>query len=112
MRTPSPPATGARIGGLAGTPGGRLSPPPNKPLGVSSTPGSFQVKLFFVLDVIGMTSSVTILGEIRHFGQILKVFGNFSRVYLILGQFLNLLREFCGTMGLIFILINGQTLEK
>ena len=36
MRTPSPPGGGPNSG--------LLSPPPNKPLGASSTPGSFQVR--------------------------------------------------------------------
>ena len=40
-----------------------------------------------------------------------SVFGNFSMVYLVFAQILNILWDFC-TIGQIFIVINGQKSEK
>ena len=58
------------------------------------------------------TSSVTRLGEIRHFGKIFKVLGNILTVYLLLGKFSGLLRQISYAIGQIFIDVNGQMLKN
>ena len=51
------------------------------------------------------------LAKFHHFVKILKVFGNFSTVYLVFAQYLNLLWIFCA-IGQIFIVMNGKKLER
>ena len=47
----------------------------------------------------------------RHFGQILKVFGNFWNLHFALGKLLNLLWQFF-VFGQIFIGVSGQILKN
>ena len=52
------------------------------------------------------------LAKFRHFGKIFKVFGNFSRLYLLFGKILSLLWPILFTFGQIFIYVIGPNVEK
>ena len=48
------------------------------------------------------------LAKFRHFGKNVKVFGNFSKVYLVFGKLLKLLWQNLNGIGQIFIVVSGQ----
>ena len=52
------------------------------------------------------------IARFRHFGEIFKVLGNYSRVYFLLGTILNLLSQILCTFGRIFVDLNGQLLKN
>ena len=58
-----------------------------------------------------MSSSVTRFGEIPHFGQYLKIFGNILKVYLVLGKVFSSLSYNLYAFGQIFNAENGQILK-
>ena len=58
------------------------------------------------------TISVTRIGEISPLWQIIYVFGNFLRVYLLFGIHFNPLWHFLNAIGQIFIDVNGQKLKN
>ena len=45
-------------------------------------------------------------------GKILKIFGNFMKVYLVFGKLLNLLWKNQCAFGPIYVVVNGQILSK
>ena len=57
-------------------------------------------------------SSVTRFGNFCHFGKIVNVFGNFERVYLVLGKILDLLLQIIFTTVQISLVGNGQRLKN
>ena len=48
------------------------------------------------------------LAKFRHFGKNVKVFGNFSKVYLVFSKLLKLLCQSLNGIGQIFIVVSGQ----
>ena len=50
--------------------------------------------------------------KFRHFGNILKVLGNYVKAYLVLGKYLNLLWSTFYAIGQIFIAANGLILTN
>ena len=50
--------------------------------------------------------------HICHLGKILQAFGNFLTVYFLFGKMLGLLWQICYTIGLNFIVVNGQILKN
>ena len=60
---------------------------------------------------MGVTNSATRFGEISHFGNKNKVFGNSWRVYLVPVKILNLLWLFFA-IGQMFIVVNSQIFKK
>ena len=57
-----------------------------------------------------MSSSVTRFGEIPHFGQYLKIFGNILKVYLVLGKVFSSLSYNLYAFGQIFNAENSHIL--
>ena len=52
------------------------------------------------------------LVKFHHLGKNLKVFGNFSSVYLVFGITLSLLWQFCNTIEQIFIAVFWLNIEQ
>ena len=52
------------------------------------------------------------LTKFSHFGKVLKIFGNFLRVYLVFGKILNPLWKFQSAFGPIHFVVNGRILRK